>query len=45
MADDVHRFGKSPLLGGRGSYIASLAVNFLLRDLGHPWTVTLDGES
>ena len=45
VADDVHRFGKSPLLRGQGSYIASLAVNFLLRDLGHPWTITLDGET
>ena len=43
VADDVHRFGKSPLLGGQGSYIASLAVNFLLRGLGHAWTITLDG--
>ncbi len=44
VADDVHRFGKSPLLGGQGSYIASLAVNFLFRGLGHSWTITLDGE-
>ena len=44
VAHDVHRFGKSPLLGGQGSYIASLAVNFLLRSLGHPWTITLDGK-
>ena len=41
VADDVHRFGKSPLLGGQGSYIASLAVNFLIRGLGHPWTCLL----
>ena len=45
VAHDVHRFGQSPLLGSRSSYIASLAVNFLLRDLGHTWTVTLDGQS
>ena len=44
VARDVHRFGQSPLLGSRGSYIASLAVNFLLRDLGHAWTITLDGQ-
>lgn len=43
VAEDVHRFGKSPLLGGQGSYIASLAVNFLIRGLSHRWTVTLDG--
>lgn len=40
VADDVHKYGKS----GKGSYILSLAVNFLLRSLGHRWTVTLDGE-
>ena len=45
VAHDVHRFGKSPLLGGQGSYIASLAVNFLLRSLGHPWTIILDGKA
>ena len=44
LSHDVHRFGNSPLLGGQGSYIASLAVNFLLRSLGHPWTITLDGK-
>ena len=45
VADGVHKYGKHPLLGGKGSYIASLAVNFLLRDLGHPWSITLDGET
>lgn len=44
VADDVHRFGKSPLLGGQGSYIASLAVNFLIRGLSHRWTIFLDGQ-
>ena len=44
VAHDVHRFGKSPLLGGQGSYIASLAMNFLLRSLGHHWTITVDGK-
>ena len=44
VAEDVHRFGKSPLLGGQGSYIASLAVNFLIRGLSHRWTVALDGR-
>ncbi len=43
VAADVHTFGKSPLLGSKGSYIASLAVNFLARSLGHRWTVTADG--
>ena len=44
VAEDVHTFGKSPLLGGMGSYIASIAVNFLIRSLGHRWTVTVDGR-
>lgn len=45
MADDVHTFGKSPLLGGQGSYIASIAVNFLIRGLNQKWTITMDGET
>ena len=45
IADSVHRYGKSPLLRGRGSYLASVAANFLLHDIGHRWTVTLDGET
>lgn len=44
VADDVHTYGKVPVLGGQGSYIASLAVNFLIRGLKHHWTITLDGE-
>lgn len=44
VADDVHKYGKLPLLGGQGSYILSLGVNFLMRSLGHRWTITLDGE-
>ena len=45
VADDVHTYGKLPLLGGQGSYILSLGVNFLLRSLGRQWTITLDGET
>ena len=45
VAEDVHRYGDLPLLKGQGSYIASLAVNFLLRGLSHRWTVTADGET
>lgn len=44
VAEDVHTYGKSPMLGGSGSYIASLAVNFLVRGLSHKWTVTIDGK-
>ena len=45
VAEDVHTYGKSPMLGGQKSYIASLAVNFLVRGLDHRWTVTIDGRS
>lgn len=45
VADDVHKYGDIPLLKGQGSYILSLGINFLLRSLGHPWTITLDGTA
>lgn len=45
IADSVHRYGDLPLLSGRGSYLLSVAVNFLFRDIGRHWTVTLDGET
>ena len=44
VAEDVHTYGKSPMLGGSGSYIASLVVNFFLRGLDHKWRVTIDGK-
>lgn len=44
VAESVHLYSSSPFLSGRGSYLASVAANFLLRDIGHRWTVTLDGE-
>ena len=43
IADSVHRYGA--LLSGRGSYLASVAVNFLFKDIGRRWTVTLDDET
>ncbi len=45
VAEGVHLYSRSPLLNGRGSYLASVAANFLLRPIGHRWTVTLDGEA
>ena len=42
IAADVHTYGS--LLSHRSSYIASLAVNFFLRNLGHRWRVTVDGK-
>lgn len=44
IADGVDRFRRVPLLRGRGSYLCSVAVNGLLRPLGHSWTVALDGR-
>lgn len=45
VAEDVHRFSGAPLLSGRGSYLCSVAVNVLCRDIARRWTVTLDGEA
>ncbi len=44
IAESVHEFGASPMLSGRGSYLASVAVNFLFRRIGRKWRVTLDDE-
>ena len=45
VAEDVHKFKGYPLLGGSGSYLASMAVNFLFKGIGQQWTVTLDGQA
>lgn len=45
VAADVHKYSESPLLDGKGSYIYSLAVNFLFKGIGSHWTVELDGET
>jgi diacylglycerol kinase family enzyme len=45
IADSVHQYGSSPMLNGRKSYLASVAVNFLFRPIGRHWTVSLDGET
>ena len=43
VADSVRRFSHLPLLRGRGSYLASVAANFLFRGIGQHWHVSLDG--
>ena len=43
VAEDVHRYGKSPMLSGMGSYIASVVVNFLFSSISRKWTVQIDG--
>ena len=44
VAESVHQYSGSPMLNGRGSYLASVAVNFLFKGIARPWTVWLDGE-
>ena len=44
VAESVHKYSGSPMLSGRGSYLASVAVNFLFQEIARPWTVWLDGE-
>lgn len=39
---DVHKLSESPLLDGKSSYVFSLGVNFLLRDLYTHWTIHID---
>jgi len=43
VAESVHRYSKTPALSGKGSYIASIAANFLLSAISRRWTVTIDG--
>ena len=45
IADSVHQYGNSPLLHGRNSYLASVAVNFLFKPIGRHWKVWLDDEA
>ena len=44
IADSVHQYSGTPGLNGRGSYLASVAVNFLFKPIGRHWTVYLDNE-
>ncbi len=44
VADSVHQYSGLPLLSGRGSYLAAVAANVLLRPVGSRWTVWLDDE-
>jgi len=45
VARDVHKYGETPLLTGKGSYVVSLIVNFLFRSISSHWTVELDGQA
>ena len=44
IAADVHKYGDSPMLNGKGSYVAALIVNFLFKDIASHWKIELDGE-
>lgn len=44
VAESVHQYSGTPMLNGRGSYLASVAVNFLFKGIGHHWTVWLDDQ-
>lgn len=44
IAEDVHQYSHG-LLSGRGSYLASVAANFLFKGIARHWTVTLDGQT
>lgn len=44
IAESVHQYSGTPGLNGRGSYLASVAVNFICKPIGRHWTVYLDDE-
>jgi diacylglycerol kinase (ATP) len=44
VADDVHKYRANPLFGGKSSYLTSLLMNFLFKDIHQRWTVSLDGQ-
>jgi len=44
VAENVHDFNSSPMLGGRKSYLASVVANVILRSIGHHWEISLDDE-
>ena len=45
VAESVHKYSKTPALSGQGSYIASVAVNFLCSAIARQWTVTVDDDA
>ena len=42
---DVHKYSETPFLDGKSSYVVSLIVNFIFKNLASHWTVELDGEA
>lgn len=45
IAADVHKYGDSPMLDGKGSYVAALIANVLFKGIASHWTVEVDGQS
>ena len=45
VARDVHKYGESPMLSGKGSYVAALIVNFIFKPISSHWMLELDGEA
>lgn len=45
IAKDVHKYSATPLLDGKSSYIVSLVANFLFKDIGSRWMVTVGDET
>lgn len=44
IAADVHKYSTRPLVDGKTSYILALISNFIFKDIGSHWTVSLDGQ-
>ena len=44
VAESVHRYSKTPALSGKGSYIVSIAANFLLSSISRKWRLSVNGN-
>ncbi len=44
VAADVHKFSTRPLLDGKTSYLAAVALNVVFKHLTSHWTVSVDGK-
>lgn len=45
IADDVHKYKRLPLIGGKGAYILALIENVLFKGISRPATVHVEGET
>lgn len=44
VARDVHKYSERPLFNGKSSYVFSLIINFLFKDIASHWTIEMDGQ-